>query len=130
MILIDTVRSFLKDKEYRDLAGTVIVILVIGTVVYHYLEGWTWLDAFYFSFITLTTIGFGDFAPKTDAGKIFTVGYIIIGVGIILAFINTLYIHYSSSLEKRSREPSQFKSGKSGLGRPKSNQPKQVASRD
>ena len=76
---------------------------MLGTVVYHYLEGWTWLDSFYFSFITLTTIGFGDFAPKTDAGKVFTLIYITIGVGIILAFINTLYRHYSSMIKKSKK---------------------------
>ena len=104
MVFFNTIKAFLKDKEYRDLLATVSAILVIGTVVYHYLEGWTWLDSFYFSFITLTTIGFGDFAPKTDPGKIFTIIYIIIGVGVILAFINTLYHHYSDQVIKKKRK--------------------------
>ncbi len=104
MILFSTLKSFLKDKEYRDLIGTVIAILIIGTVVYHYLEGWTWLDAFYFSFITLTTIGFGDFAPSTDAGKVFTIFYIVLGVGVILAFINTLYLHYSDVIRSKTKK--------------------------
>ncbi len=104
MILFSTLKSFLKDKEYRDLLVTVFAILVIGTVVYHYLEGWTWLDAFYFSFITLTTIGFGDFAPTTDAGKVFTIFYIILGVGAILAFINTLYLHYSEVVKRKTKK--------------------------
>jgi len=99
MILFDTVSSFWKDKEYRNLLFTTAIILIIGTVAYHYIEGWKWLDAFYFSFITLTTIGFGDFAPQTDAGKIFTILYTLVGVGIILTFINTLYQHYN----KRSK---------------------------
>lgn len=103
MILFETIQTFLKDKEYRDLLLTTIAILLIGTVTYHYLEDWSWLDAFYFSFITLTTIGFGDFAPKTDFGKIFTIIYITIGVGIILAFINTLYLHYNSR-KKRAKK--------------------------
>lgn len=104
MILFDTLRAFLGNKEYRDLLLTVFIILVIGTVVYHYLEGWSWLDAFYFSFITLTTIGYGDFSPKTDAGKVFTIIYIVIGVGIILSFINTLYLHFNAtSMTKRKR---------------------------
>ena len=100
MTRIKTIRSFVNDKEYRDLLLTTIVILLIGTVAYHYIESWSWLDAFYFSFITLTTIGFGDFAPTTDAGKVFTIIYITIGVGIILAFINTLYHHYNSQKKK------------------------------
>lgn len=104
MILFKTIWSFLQDKEYRDLLLTMAAILLLGTITYHYLEGWSYLDAFYFSFITLTTIGFGDFAPQTDEGKIFTILYITIGVGIILAFINTLYHHYSGMIKKRRKK--------------------------
>ncbi|MEP1033087.1 potassium channel family protein [Ekhidna sp.] len=103
MIFFRTIKAFLEDKEYRDLLLTSVTILITGTFMYHELEGWSYLDAFYFSFITLTTIGFGDFAPQTDAGKVFTIIYILIGVGIILSFINTLYLHYNQS-RKRSKK--------------------------
>jgi hypothetical protein len=101
MIFFHTLLEFLRDKEYRDLLLTTLVVLCIGTTIYHFLEGWSWLDAFYFSFITLTTVGFGDFAPQTDAGKIFTILYIIIGIGIILSFVNTVYNHFSKQKNKR-----------------------------
>lgn len=104
MIFFRTIRAFLEDKEYRDLLLTSTAILIIGTFVYHEVEGWSYLDAFYFSFITLTTIGFGDFAPQTDAGKVFTIFYIIVGVGIILSFINTLYLHYDQSRRKQKKK--------------------------
>lgn len=104
MIIIRTIKAFLKDKEYRDLLLTSVTILIIGTFVYHEIEGWSYLDAFYFSFITLTTIGFGDFAPQTDPGKVFTIIYIIIGVGIILSFINTLYLHYNQTRKKGKKK--------------------------
>lgn len=94
MIFIRTLLSFLKDPEYRSLLLASAGIVAIGTVTYHYLEGWNWLDSLYFSTITLTTIGFGDFAPQTDAGKIFTIVYIIVGIGMILAFVNTVYLHF------------------------------------
>lgn len=106
MIFFRTIKSFLADKEYRDLLLTVGLILIVGTLVYHQLEGWSYLDAFYFSFITLTTIGFGDFAPQTDEGKIFTIVYITIGVGIILTFINTLYHHYNNTKQLRKKKKS------------------------
>ncbi|MFK7810084.1 MAG: potassium channel family protein [Saprospiraceae bacterium] len=96
MIFYRTIASFLKDKEYRDLLLTTSFIIAIGSVVYHYLEGWEWLDCIYFSVITLTTIGYGDFSPQTDAGKIFTMFYILIGIGIILSFVNTVYNHYDT----------------------------------
>lgn len=101
MIIFKTIISFLRDTAYRDLLLTTFVILGAGTVFYHYVEEWRWLDSLYFSVITLTTIGYGDFSPQTDAGKIFTLLYILVGVGIILSFINTVFIHYSETREKR-----------------------------
>ena len=94
MILLKTIISFLKDKEYRSLVLASAAILGIGTVVYHFVEGWNWLDSLYFSMITLTTIGYGDFSPVTNLGKTFTIFYIVIGIGLILTFINTIYNHF------------------------------------
>ncbi len=104
MIFFETIRSFLQDKDYRDLLITTNVILAVGTVVFHYLEGWTWIDSLYFSVITLTTIGYGDFSPETDAGKLFTLAYIVIGLGVILSFIQTIHQHYRDSRRKRKSQ--------------------------
>ena len=97
MLFFRTLISFLKDQEYRDLLMTTTLTIGVGTVVYHYLEGWSWIDALYFSVITLSTIGYGDFSPATDGGKLFTIFYILIGIGIILSFINTVYHHYNNT---------------------------------
>jgi len=104
MIFFRTLLEFLRDKEYRDLIITTIIVICIGMVVYHFLEGWSWLDSLYFSFITLTTVGFGDFAPQTDGGKIFTILYIVVGIGIILSFVNTVYNHFSAKREVRNTD--------------------------
>lgn len=105
MLLIRTLISFLKDKEYQDLLLTTAIIITFGSICFHYLEGWTWIDSIYFSVITLTTVGYGDFSPQTDAGKIFTIFYIFIGIGIILSFINTVYNHYNKMrIEKKEQK--------------------------
>ncbi len=61
-----------------------------GAAFYHSIEDLRWIDALYFSTITLTTIGYGDIAPVTDAGKLFTMFYAVLGIGIIGAFANFL----------------------------------------
>jgi len=104
MFFIRTLISFIKDDEYRDLLFTTIIILIMGTLVYHFVEGWSYVDSIYFSVVTLTTIGFGDFAPKTDVGKIFTILYIIAGIGMILSFINTIQHHYTYMRHKERRQ--------------------------
>ena len=38
------------------------------------------LDSFYFSVVTLATVGYGDFTPQTDAGKLFTAVYVLVGI--------------------------------------------------
>ena len=56
-------------------------ILAAGTVGYVVIEGWTALDALYMTVITIATVGFREVAELSDAGRIFTMGLILAGVG-------------------------------------------------
>ena len=79
-----------RDPEFRGLFALVAVTLLSGTLFYRQTEGWSLLDAFYFSVVTLTTVGYGDLSLTTAAGKIFTVLYIFVGLGIVLGFVNAV----------------------------------------
>ncbi|MGB0970104.1 MAG: potassium channel family protein [Mycobacterium sp.] len=72
---------------FRVLLGIVAITLGIGTVVYRHVEHMSWLDAYYLSVVTLTTVGYGDLSPQTTFGKVFTTFYILAGVGILTTFI-------------------------------------------
>lgn len=45
---------------------------------------------FIFSVITVATVGYGDFSPQTTLGKLFTVGYILVGIGLFVTATATL----------------------------------------
>ena len=79
-----------RDPQFRSLVFLVLVTLLGGTIFYTTVEGWSIVDAFYFSVTTLTTVGLGDLAPTTTAGRLFTVIYILAGISFILGFIDTL----------------------------------------
>jgi len=85
--------ALLKDPNFRGTLLFVFITLLIGALFYHKAEGWSWLDSFYFTVVTLTTIGYGDLAPKTPAGKIFTMFYILLGLGVLAVFISTVAEH-------------------------------------
>ncbi len=90
---LSAIRSGWRDPEFRGLLLTVIGLLGSGTWVYHRFEGWSALDSLYFSLITLTTVGYGDLSPTRPGTKIFTMVFIIVGIGILLAFINMVAKH-------------------------------------
>ena len=69
--------------------GIVLIgfLLAIGSIGYHFIEKWSWFEAFYMSMIVLTTIGFQEIHPLSTTGRIFTIGYALSG---IIAFVGTL----------------------------------------
>ena len=76
--------------QLRGVGLTAMVVLCAGAIFFHHVEKLKWLDAFYFCTITLTTVGYGDIVPTTDAGKLFTIFYVVIGIGILATFANLL----------------------------------------
>ena len=88
-------RAMLRDPEAKVLVLAAVATIAIGSVVYMVLEHWRPLDAIYFCVVTLATVGYGDLHPTTDAGKIFTIFYILSGLGIIAAFVTELAKHRS-----------------------------------
>ena len=67
-----------------------LLLIVSGSFIYHSVEGWNRLDSLYFTVITVTTIGYGDLAPITDEGKIFTIFFSFFGVAMAFYFLSLI----------------------------------------
>lgn len=89
--------------------------LCIGAAAFSYFEGWTFFHAYYYCFITLTTIGFGDFVAlqKNEALQkkppyvAFSFMYILVGLTVIGAFLNLVVLRFltmNSEDERRDAE--------------------------
>lgn len=68
----------------------IIVIFLIGTFGYVFIEGWSVFDSFYMTAISITTVGFGETFPLSPAGKIFTIMIIFLGLGAAAVFATHL----------------------------------------
>ncbi len=90
---VGAVRRGLSDPQFRALAFLVLVLLAGGTVFYWRWEDWSLLDSFYFSVITLTTVGYGDLAPSRAPTKVFTIVYVLLGLGILVSFLSIVAGH-------------------------------------
>ena len=67
----------------------VLSVIVLGTVVFHLLEGWSILDSLYVTAQTVTTVGFGDLTPRTIAGRAFAAVFMMASVGVVLYALTT-----------------------------------------
>jgi len=94
------IRHAWQDPVFQFLALLTGIVLGCGTLFYHWVEGWRWLDSLYFCVMTLATVGYGDFSPQTDLGKIFAMVYVFMGIGLLIA----VFTRISESLVKAQQE--------------------------
>jgi voltage-gated potassium channel len=82
-------------------AAVLLLVLLIGTIGFSLIEGYSILDSFYFTFVTVATVGYGDIHAVTTAGKILAMVIIILGVGTFTgAIVNAIGL----LAEKRQQE--------------------------
>jgi len=99
--------DILRDRDSRPAIFWALGTLLVGTFAYHWLEGWSYLDALYFSVVSLGTVGYGDLTPTTPVAKLFTIVYLINGIVILLALFDRIRMVRSKrreSLAEHQRE--------------------------
>lgn len=85
------VERFKKYTTFTLSFSVLIVIWIVGAIVFWQLEkgtqGMTFFEAFYFCYVSLTTIGYGDFTPQSAAGRPFFVVWSLFAVPSITILI-------------------------------------------
>ncbi|MFG2147302.1 potassium channel family protein [Streptomyces sp. NPDC048696] len=102
--LLSAVRAAWKEPAFRATALSLLLVWTGASLFYTRQEHWSVLDSVYFAVCTGLTIGYGDFAPTTSAGKVFTIIYALLAVGLFAALATQLasaFIHTQAARADR-----------------------------
>lgn len=81
---------------------TLVMIVSAGTVFFRHVEGWSWLDAYFFTVVTISTVGYGSLVPATALGKIGTTVFIFLGLGIFAVAIQQFGVYAMRKREEHT----------------------------
>jgi voltage-gated potassium channel len=68
----------------------VVLVIAYGTIGFHLIEGQSWTVSLYWTFVTIGTVGYGDYSPNTPLGMYFTITLIIFGIGTFALALESL----------------------------------------
>ena len=71
-------------RRFRLAAVLLGIVVVVGVAGYMLINGWSLLDSFYMVIITISTVGYSEVGTQGTAGRLFTSGLIVVGVGTML----------------------------------------------
>ena len=95
-----------RKEAIRGLLLVTLATILVGTWFYHQFEPTitTWVDAYYFTVITRTTIGYGDIGPTIPLTQLFTTFYVFVGLGIIAGLIGLVGEAVIEDANQRAKE--------------------------
>lgn len=88
------------DRLTLSILSLLAMLIACGTVFFHFVEGWSYIDSYFFTVVTLSTVGYGSLVPATALGKIGTTIMIFLGIGVFALAIQHVG---DSALRRRVR---------------------------
>ena len=92
----------MKPVSLITLGIRLFAIVAMGTVFFRFVEKWSWVDSYFFTVVTISTVGYGDPTPATDLGKIGATILIFLGLGVFAMAIQQFAAEH---LAERDRHP-------------------------
>ncbi|XP_030758876.1 TWiK family of potassium channels protein 18-like isoform X2 [Sitophilus oryzae] len=100
------ISNFEIDDEFNLPISVALFILVAyifcGACIYMVIENWRFFEAFYFVFISMSTIGFGDYVPRSPAFMIISIIYLVFGLALMSMCFNVVQAKLSDTFKQAS----------------------------
>lgn len=80
---LELLGAIIKGVQVQIVVSGLLAVVLLGTIGYMVIEGWNVIDAIYMTMITITTVGFGEIHPLSDVGRIFTIGILLLSLGLV-----------------------------------------------
>ncbi|KAL3270366.1 hypothetical protein HHI36_009412 [Cryptolaemus montrouzieri] len=98
--------NFEIDDQFNLPISVAILILLMyiffGAFFYGFMEGWNFFKSFYFVFISMSTIGFGDVVPNNPLCTIISIVYLVFGLALMSMCINVVQEKLSDTFKSAS----------------------------
>lgn len=106
------VKFFFEINGLKYMVFVSLSCIVAGGIAIHFVEGMTFFDGIWWSFVTATTVGYGDISPATPAGRVIAAILMIVGIGLIGSLTSTLTALFYQRHESTSKKNAKTKSSR------------------
>lgn len=100
------VKFFFEINGLKYMIFASLFCIVIGGIAIHFVEGMSVFDGIWWSFVTATTVGYGDISPATPAGRVIAAILMIVGIGLIGSLTSTITALFFQRHENASKRDS------------------------
>lgn len=88
--LLTRAKKFLNTNGFKYVLMLTVLAIIIGAFGMMYFEKETFQNAIWWSFVTATTVGYGDLSPETTGGRIIASILMIVGIGLISSLTSSI----------------------------------------